>query len=63
MRWAWDSMFQHGRPDSLPPARTLRMFTAEFFRTRYYDYVDFRDMGPALGGNAGHGRGHPGTVG
>jgi predicted ATP-grasp superfamily ATP-dependent carboligase len=47
MRWAWDSMFQHGRPDTLPPARTLRMFATEFFRTRYYDYVDFRDMGPA----------------
>lgn len=48
MRWAWDNMFQYGRPDTMPPARTVWTFTSEFFRTRYYDYVDTQDMGPAL---------------
>ncbi len=48
MRWAWDSMFQYGRPDTVSPARTIWTFGSEFFRTRYYDYVDFRDMKPAL---------------
>jgi predicted ATP-grasp superfamily ATP-dependent carboligase len=48
MRWAWDSMFQYGRPDTVSPARSLWTFTSEFFRTRHYDYVDRRDLGPAL---------------
>lgn len=47
MRWAWDNVFQYGRPDTVSPARSIWTFTSEFFRTRYYDYVDIRDMGPA----------------
>jgi predicted ATP-grasp superfamily ATP-dependent carboligase len=48
MRWVWDSMWQYGRPDTMSPARSIWTFTWEFFRTRHYDYVDPRDMGPAL---------------
>lgn len=47
MRWAWDSMFQYGRPNTESPARSIWTFTSEFFRTRYYDYVDLHDMRPA----------------
>jgi len=47
LRWAWDSSFQAGRPDTLGPARSMWTFVSEFFRTRYYDYVDPRDMAPA----------------
>jgi hypothetical protein len=48
MRWVWDSMMQHGRPDTMSPARTLWTFTSEFFRTRHYDGVDRRDLKPAV---------------
>jgi predicted ATP-grasp superfamily ATP-dependent carboligase len=48
MRWVWDSMWQYGRPDTMSPARSLWTFTSEFFRTWHYDYVDPRDMGPAM---------------
>jgi len=47
MRWAWDSLSQYGRPDTVSPARTIWTFASEFFRTRYYDYVDIRDLRPA----------------
>jgi predicted ATP-grasp superfamily ATP-dependent carboligase len=48
MRWAWDSIFQYGRPDTVSPAKSIWTFTSEFFRTRYYDYVDLHDMKPAV---------------
>jgi predicted ATP-grasp superfamily ATP-dependent carboligase len=48
MRWLWDGVMQAGRPDSVSPARGLWTFTSEFFRTRHYDFVDRRDMRPAL---------------
>ncbi len=48
LRWVWDSVMQSGRPDTLPPARSLWTFASEFFRTRHYDLVDRRDMKPAL---------------
>jgi predicted ATP-grasp superfamily ATP-dependent carboligase len=47
LRWVWDSMWQYGRPDTMSPMRSIWTFTSEFFRTRHYDYVDRRDMGPA----------------
>jgi predicted ATP-grasp superfamily ATP-dependent carboligase len=48
MRWLWDSALQSGRPDTMSPARSMWTFTSEFFRTRHYDFVDSRDMRPAL---------------
>jgi predicted ATP-grasp superfamily ATP-dependent carboligase len=48
LRWLWDSVLRPGRPGSVTPARGLWTFTSEFFRTRHYDFVDRRDMRPAL---------------
>jgi predicted ATP-grasp superfamily ATP-dependent carboligase len=48
LRWLWDGVLQAGRPDSVSPARGVWTFTSEFFRTRHYDFVDRRDMRPAL---------------
>jgi len=48
MRWLWDVVLKPGRPDGLPASRGVWTFTKEFFRTRHYDFVDRRDMRPAL---------------
>jgi predicted ATP-grasp superfamily ATP-dependent carboligase len=48
LRWLWESVLQAGRPDSVSPTRGIWTFTSEFFRTRHYDFVDRRDMRPAL---------------
>lgn len=48
MRWLWDSMARQGRPDTMSPARSLWTFAWEFARTRHYDFLDPRDMRPAL---------------
>jgi predicted ATP-grasp superfamily ATP-dependent carboligase len=48
LRWLWEGVLQRSRPDSVSPARGLWTFTSEFFRTRHYDFVDRRDMRPAL---------------
>ena len=48
MRWLWDSALLHGRPDTMSPARSVWTFTWEFFRTRHYDFLDSRDIRPAL---------------
>ena len=48
LRWLWESVLQRGRPDSVSPARGIWTFGSEFFRTRHYDFVDRRDMRPAL---------------
>jgi predicted ATP-grasp superfamily ATP-dependent carboligase len=48
MRWLWDNMIQQGRPDTMPRTRGVWTFGWEFLRTRHYDFLDLRDMGPAL---------------
>jgi predicted ATP-grasp superfamily ATP-dependent carboligase len=48
LRWLWDVVLKPGRPDGMPPSRGVWTFTKEFFRTRHYDFVDRRDMRPAL---------------
>jgi predicted ATP-grasp superfamily ATP-dependent carboligase len=48
LRWLWDVVLKPGRPDSMPASRGVWTFTKEFFRTRHYDFVDRRDMRPAL---------------
>jgi glutathione synthase/RimK-type ligase-like ATP-grasp enzyme len=48
LRWLWEGALRSGRPDSVSPARGIWTFTSEFFRTRHYDFVDRRDMRPAL---------------
>jgi predicted ATP-grasp superfamily ATP-dependent carboligase len=48
LRWLRDNSRRIGRPDSFPRSRALWMFGSEFFRTRYYDSLDWRDLGPAM---------------
>jgi hypothetical protein len=48
LRWLWESVLEKGRPDTVSPARGIWTFSSEFFRTRHYDFVDRRDMRPAL---------------
>jgi hypothetical protein len=48
MRWLWDNMIQQGRPDTMSRTRGVWTFGWEFLRTRHYDFLDLRDMGPAL---------------
>jgi predicted ATP-grasp superfamily ATP-dependent carboligase len=48
LRWLWDGVMQSGRPDSVPLTRGVWTFATEFFRTRHYDFVDRRDMLPAV---------------
>lgn len=48
MRWLRNNYGRAGRPDSVPAARALAMFAAEFARTRHYDCLDVRDPGPSL---------------
>jgi predicted ATP-grasp superfamily ATP-dependent carboligase len=48
LRWLWDGVMQAGRPDTVSLPRGLWTFTTEFFRTRHYDFVDRRDMRPAV---------------
>jgi predicted ATP-grasp superfamily ATP-dependent carboligase len=48
LRWVWDNTWRSGRPDSMPQARGIWTFLWEFVRTRHYDYVDRRDIRPAI---------------
>jgi predicted ATP-grasp superfamily ATP-dependent carboligase len=48
LRWLWENKNRTGRPDSVSAARGLQTFLWEFSRTRRYDYVDWRDLRPAL---------------
>ena len=49
VRWLFENTGQHGRPDTVPRVRGFWLFASEFARTRYYDYIDWRDPGPAIG--------------
>jgi len=48
MRWLRGNYGRVGRPDSVPRARALWSFGAEFFRTRNYDCFDLHDLGPGF---------------
>ncbi len=48
LRWLRENGERAGRPDSVSGARAAWAFTAEFARTRNYDYFDRRDLGPGL---------------
>jgi predicted ATP-grasp superfamily ATP-dependent carboligase len=48
MRWLWEGVMKSDRPDSVSAVSGLWTFTSEFFRTRHYDFVDRRDMRPAV---------------
>jgi predicted ATP-grasp superfamily ATP-dependent carboligase len=46
--WLWENLKSRGRPDSVPPLKALRTFAGDFLRAQAYDYVDRRDLRPAL---------------
>lgn len=48
LRWLWDNVRVAGRPDTVPLPRAVWVFLSDFARTRHYDFVDRRDMRPAL---------------
>ena len=48
LRWLRENHQLAGRPDTVSKGRGLWLFASEFARTRYYDNVDWRDLGPAL---------------
>ena len=48
LRWLYENLERNGRPDTVPRPRGFWLFASEFARTRHYDYVDFRDPGPAI---------------
>jgi predicted ATP-grasp superfamily ATP-dependent carboligase len=48
LEWLWENMKCRQRPDSVPPARATLVFAREFLRRQAYDYVDRRDVKPAL---------------
>lgn len=47
LRWLRDNHKRTGRPDSVSRAQAFWIFGTEFARTRHYDYLDWRDLGPA----------------
>jgi predicted ATP-grasp superfamily ATP-dependent carboligase len=48
LAWVARNWQRGGRPDSVPVARSLWIFASEFFRTRYYDFFDLRDVRPGI---------------
>jgi len=48
LRWLWDNQRRVGRPDSVSRTGALWTFTTEFIRTRHYDNLDWRDLGPMM---------------
>jgi predicted ATP-grasp superfamily ATP-dependent carboligase len=48
MRWLVNNRRRAGRPDSVSRTHAFWMFIAEFFRTRHYDCLDRRDLGPVM---------------
>jgi predicted ATP-grasp superfamily ATP-dependent carboligase len=46
LRWLFENMRQTSGSDRVSTGRALWVFASEFARTRYYDFVDHRDMGP-----------------
>jgi predicted ATP-grasp superfamily ATP-dependent carboligase len=48
IRWLIYNYGRVGRPDSVSRTRALWMFAAEFVRTRHYDCLDWRDIGPVF---------------
>jgi predicted ATP-grasp superfamily ATP-dependent carboligase len=49
MRWLYENLGRNGRPDTVSRPWGFWLFASEFARTRHYDYIDFHDLGPAMG--------------
>lgn len=48
LRWLMENQRHAGRPDTVSRIRSFWIFAAEFARTRYYDYLDWNDVKPAV---------------
>jgi predicted ATP-grasp superfamily ATP-dependent carboligase len=48
LRWLMENQRHAGRPDTVSRIRSFWVFATEFARTRYYDYLDWDDVKPAL---------------
>jgi predicted ATP-grasp superfamily ATP-dependent carboligase len=48
LRWLRDNYSRAGRPDSVSSFQAMLTFGTEFFRTRYYDCFDWRDLHPFI---------------
>jgi len=48
LRWLVNNQRRVGRPDSVSRTRALWIFATEFVRTRHYDCLDGRDLGPII---------------
>lgn len=46
LRWLWDNHRRAGRPDSVSRIGGVWTFAADFARTRHYDNLAWRDLGP-----------------
>jgi predicted ATP-grasp superfamily ATP-dependent carboligase len=46
--WLRKTLTSQGRPEAEPALRAIGSFCAEFLRPASYDYLDARDVGPAL---------------
>jgi predicted ATP-grasp superfamily ATP-dependent carboligase len=46
--WLWENLKHRGRPDSVSPSRATATFARDFLRPQAYDYLDRRDLRPAL---------------
>lgn len=49
LQWLRANLRQPGRPDTMSAPRAIRTILWEFARTRHYDFLDHRDVWPALG--------------
>jgi predicted ATP-grasp superfamily ATP-dependent carboligase len=48
LRWLRENRGRAGRPDSVPRLTSIWIFTSEFARTWRYDFLDLRDLRPAM---------------
>lgn len=48
LAWLFQNQRRVGRPDSVPVRESLWIFTSEFFRSRYYDVFELRDVRPGV---------------
>ena len=55
IKWLWENIVTRGgRPDGVPPRKAVAVFATDFFRRQTYDYMDSRDLGPAVVALAGN---------
>jgi predicted ATP-grasp superfamily ATP-dependent carboligase len=48
VRWLRTTLASQGRPEAVPARRAIATFVGDFFRGSAYDYLDARDLRPAM---------------